>query len=281
MTDTRRPLDTGTDKLLGYVQGGVAVLSFNQPDRRNALHDDMYAGFGKALPVVAADPSIGCVVVTGEGGAFCAGGDVKGFAAAGKTAEGSGASMSKEHRIDHLRGLQRQVSLALATMPKVTIAAIPGAAAGAGLSIALACDLRVAADNAILTTAFAKIGASGDFGGSWSLTQLVGAAKAKELYLLSDRLTADDALRLGIVNRVFPTKSFASDWMALAAGLAAGPTMAQRYIKENINRAASGASFTDALDAEAAAMVTTMGSADHREASLAFVEKRPPTFHGR
>jgi 2-(1,2-epoxy-1,2-dihydrophenyl)acetyl-CoA isomerase len=277
----RQPLDTGSDYLLGWVEDGVAVLSFNQPDRRNALREEMYDGFGVALPAIAADSSIGCVVVTGEGGAFCAGGDVKGFAAAGRSGKPIGSGASFETRVDDLRRRQNMVSLALATMGKITIAAIPGAAAGAGLSIALACDLRVASDNAIITTAFAKIGASGDFGGSWNLTQLVGAAKAKELYLLSDRLDAHEAHRLGIVNRVFPQESFASDWMAMARQLASGPTLAQRYIKENINRAASGVSFGQALDAEASAMLTTMASHDHKEASIAFVEKRPPSFTGR
>jgi 2-(1,2-epoxy-1,2-dihydrophenyl)acetyl-CoA isomerase len=280
-TSDRRPLHTGTEFLLGHVENGVAVLSFNQPDRRNALRDEMYWGFGEALPAIAADPTIGCVVVTGENGAFCAGGDVKGFAAAGRAGAPAGERPSFEARVDDLRRRQNMVSLALARMGKVTIAAIPGAAAGAGLSIALACDLRVASDNAIITTAFAKIGASGDFGGSWTLTQLVGAAKAKELYLLSDRLSAEDALRLGVVNRVFPQSSFEQDWRALAEQIASGPVMAQRYIKENINRAADGASFATALDAEAVAMLTSMSSQDHREASIAFVEKRPPVFTGR
>lgn len=279
----RRELHTGTEYLLGWVEDGVAVLSFNRPERRNALHESMYFGFGEALPVIAEDPTIGCLVVTGEGRAFCAGGDVKGFAEAGKAVNAGGspsAGASAGARIDNLRRRQNMVTLALQQLGKVTIAAIPGAAAGAGLSIALACDLRVASDDAVITTAFAKIGASGDFGGSWNLTQLVGAAKAKELYLLSDRLGADDALRLGILNRVYPAAEFESSWRALASQLAHGPVIAQRFIKENINRAANGASLAECLDAEAPAMLASMSSADHREASVAFVEKRPPVFRG-
>jgi 2-(1,2-epoxy-1,2-dihydrophenyl)acetyl-CoA isomerase len=279
----RRELHTGTEYLLGWVEDGVAVLSFNRPDRRNALHESMYFGFGEALPVIAEDPSIGCLVITGEGRAFCAGGDVKGFAEAGRSAgpDGAGApAAGAGPRVDNLRRRQNMVTLALQQLGKITIAAIPGAAAGAGLSIALACDLRVASDDAVITTAFARIGASGDFGGSWTLTQLVGAARAKELYLLSDRLSADEAHRLGIVNRVFPADSFESSWRELAGRLAHGPVIAQRFIKENINRAANGASLAECLDAEAAAMVSSMSSADHREASIAFVEKRPPVFRG-
>ncbi len=276
-----RPLETGTDYLLGYVEDRTAVLSFNRPERRNALHDEIYDGFARALPVVASDPTIGCLVVTGEGGAFCAGGDVKGFAAAHREqAAGSVARPSPERRTDELRVLQQKVSLALHRLPKVTIAALPGAAAGAGLSIALACDLRVATESAVLATAFAKIGASGDFGGSYFLTQLVGPAKAKELYLLSDRLSAQDALALGIVNRVFPDAYFDEGWRALAARIAGGAPLANRAIKENINRALVS-DLAACLDAEAANMVATMSTEDHREASAAFVEKRTAVFVGR
>jgi 2-(1,2-epoxy-1,2-dihydrophenyl)acetyl-CoA isomerase len=197
----REALETGTEDLLGWVEDGVAVLSFNRPDARNALSQAMYGGFATALPQVIERSDIGCLVLTGEGGAFCAGGDVKGFAARNASSEGSGApgaaggAPGVEAAVDDLRRRQREVSLAIHHLPKTTIAAIPGAAAGAGLSIALSCDLRVASSKAIITTAFSKIGASGDFGGSWFLTQLVGPSRAKQLYLLSDRLSADEAER--------------------------------------------------------------------------------------
>jgi 2-(1,2-epoxy-1,2-dihydrophenyl)acetyl-CoA isomerase len=276
----REPLETGTDDLLGWVEDGVAVLSFNRPDARNALSQAMYGGFAAALPQVIERNDIGCLVLTGEGGAFCAGGDVKGFAARNASAGQGGAAPGVEAAIDDLRRRQREVSLALHHLPKTTIAAIPGAVAGAGLSIALSCDLRIASSKAIITTAFSKIGASGDFGGSWFLTQLVGPSRAKQLYLLSDRLSAEDAERLGVVNLVAPAEEFEATWLELAKRVAAGPTLAYRYIKENINRAASGADLAACLDAEAAAMVKTMRSADHREAAAAFVEKRAAVFHG-
>src|SRR3954451_9753823 len=279
----REPLETGTEDLLGWVEDGVAVLSFNRPDARNALSQAMYGGFATALPQVIERSDIGCLVLTGEGGAFCAGGDVKGFAARNASthqAGASGAAPGVEAAVDDLRRRQREVSLAIHHLPKTTLAAIPSAAAGAGLSIALSCDLRIASSKAILTTAFSKIGASGDFGGSWFLTQLVGPSRAKQLYLLSDRLSPEEAERLGVVNMVAPADEFEATWLALAKRVAAGPTLAYRYIKENINRAASGADLAECLDAEAAAMVKTMRSADHREAAAAFVEKRPATFHG-
>ena len=209
----QEPLETGTEDLLGWVEDGVAVLSFNRPSARNALSSSMYGGFAATLPVIAQRSDIGCLVVTGEGGAFCAGGDVKGFAARNANPTPRGRP---EAAIDDLRARQREVSLAIHRLPKVSVAAIPGAAAGAGLSIALSCDLRVASERAILTTAFSKIGASGDFGGSWFLTQLVGASRAKQLYWLSDRLSAKEAEEFGIVNQVFSDDDFAESWRAFA-----------------------------------------------------------------
>ena len=274
----REPLHTGTEDLLGWIEDGVAVLSFNRPEARNALSSPMYDGFATALPQVVERADIGCLVVTGEGGAFCAGGDVKGFAA--RNASAGKGPVQVEGAVDDLRRRQREVSLALHQLPKTTMAAIPGAAAGAGLSIALSCDLRIAAARAVITTAFSKIGASGDFGGSWFLTQLVGPSRAKELYLLSERLSAAEAKDLGVVNFVAADDEFESTWTDVARRIAAGPTLAYRYIKENVNRAAAGADLATCLDAEAQAMVKTMSSADHREAAAAFVEKRTPTFHG-
>jgi 2-(1,2-epoxy-1,2-dihydrophenyl)acetyl-CoA isomerase len=276
----RRELDTGSKYLLGWVEDGVAVLSFNQPDRRNALRDEMYVGFDRALPVVAADPAIGCLVVTGEGGAFCAGGDVKAFHEAHLAGRPAGIEGTAEARIEDVRRRQRVTTLALHQLPKLTIAAIPGPVAGAGVSFALACDLRIATESAILVTAFSTIGTSGDFGASWFLTQLVGPSKAKELTVLSPRLSARDAERLGLVNQVVDDAAFAGEWMALARRVASGPTLAHRAIKENINRAVV-ADLATALDGEATNMVATMASEDHQEAVAAFLEKRSPRFQGR
>ena len=283
-TSERRELETGTPDVLGWVEDGVAVLSFNRPASRNALSDGMYAAFAMALPVIATDPTIGCLVITGEGGAFNAGGDIKGFADSHKRDEkrddGDAPRPSSTVAIDNLRRLHAQTTLAIHRLPKITIAALPGAAAGAGLSFALACDFRVAAEKAILVTAFSKIGASGDFGGSYFLTQLVGPSKAKELYVLSERLSAREAAALGIVNRVFTDSDFDQEWRAFAKRIAAGPTLANRAIKENINRALV-ADLAACLDAEATNMITTMLSEDHRSAVAAFVGKTDPTFVGR
>ncbi len=273
-------IDTGTDDLLARTEGAVAVLTFNRPDRRNALSEEMYAGFRTALPQVAADPSLRVLMLTGAGNAFCAGGDVKGMHESHRgSGDGDDLGPDIEGRVSGLRERQRWVSLALHRLPKPVVAAVPGPAAGAGFSIALAADIRLAAERSIFVPAFANVGASGDFGGSWLLTQLVGTGKARELYYTSPRISSAEALRLGIVNQVLPDDGFddaALDW---CARLAERAPIALRYAKENMNRAITS-DFATALDAEAAAMVRTMSTADHREAAAAFVEKRAPVFRG-
>jgi 2-(1,2-epoxy-1,2-dihydrophenyl)acetyl-CoA isomerase len=260
--------------LLETVKDGVATLTMNRPDRLNALSRDMLDRMLEALARLAASPDVGVVVLAGAGRAFCSGGDVKAMAEA-KEAEGE----TLEDRAQALRA-RMETSRWLHEMPKPTIAMIRGAAAGAGLSLALACDLRVASDNARLGTAFARVGYSGDFGGSFYLTQLVGTAKARELYFTGDMVEAQQALALGMVNRVVPDARLEDETLALAARLAAGPRVALRYMKRNLNAAESG-TLEELLDLEAWHHARTGLTEDHREAARAFVEKRPPVFRGR
>jgi 2-(1,2-epoxy-1,2-dihydrophenyl)acetyl-CoA isomerase len=260
--------------LLEQIKDGVAVLTMNRPERLNALSRAMLEALESALARLAADPALGAVVVTGAGKGFCAGGDVKAMAEGAEFQAGS-----LEERAQQLRA-RMEVSRWLHEMPKPTIAMIRGAAAGAGLSIAMACDLRVASDTAKFTTAFAKVGYSGDFGGSYFLTKLVGTAKARELYFTGDLLDARQALALGLVNRVVPDAQLEEETLGLAARLAKGPRIAYRYIKRNMNAAESG-SLGELLDLEAWHHSRTGMTEDHREAARAFVEKREPQFHGR
>lgn len=269
-------LDTGTADLLASLDEGVLTLTLNRPDARNAMSREMNAALAEQLARAELDPAVKCVVVTGAGKAFCAGGDVKGMAA--RQADGS-AAQPLDERIHQQRVNQRAISGRLFKMPKPTLAALPGAAAGAGLGIALSCDLRVMADTAILTTAFARVGFSGDYGGTYFLTQLVGAAKARELYFLSERVSAEEALRLGIVNWVCKPEDLAARTREIARRLAQGPTIAYRYMKENLNRAMAG-EVDECLDLEATHHVHTGLTEDHREATRAFVDKREPVFHG-
>ena len=195
MTDTGTHIETGTDHLLARVEDGVAVLTLNRPERRNALSGQMLAALGTTLARVEADDAVGAVVLTGAGGAFCAGGDVKGFAERSPGAPGASAERLQ-------RTNQRATSGRLWRMPKPTVAVLPGAAAGAGLSLAMACDLRYAASSAVLTTAFARVALAGDYGSAWFIVRQVGPAKARKLLYLSPRLSDDVALRLGLVNSV-------------------------------------------------------------------------------
>jgi 2-(1,2-epoxy-1,2-dihydrophenyl)acetyl-CoA isomerase len=271
-------LDTGTEDLRAEIDGGVAVITMNRPERRNAFSPAMVSALGAVLAQVETDEAVGCVVLTGAGGAFCAGGDVKSMAAA--PADRGGAGPSLDALIHRQRLNQRATSGRLWSMPKPTIAAIGGPAAGAGLSLALACDLRYAVPGAVLTTAFAKVAFAGDYGGTWFLTRLVGSGKAKELYYFSERLSAEDAERLGIVNSIFPPADFEREVMERARRLAQGPSIAYRYMKENLNRAVSG-ELGECMDLEVTHHVHTGLTEDHREAAQAFMGKREPRFRGR
>jgi 2-(1,2-epoxy-1,2-dihydrophenyl)acetyl-CoA isomerase len=270
-------IDTGTTDLLASLDEGVLTLTLNRPEARNAMSGAMTAGLAQQLAAAELDPKIKCVVLTGAGRGFCAGGDVKGMAARGDGTVGENTIDGAIHR---QRVNQRATAGKLFKMPKPTIASLPGAAAGAGLSLALACDLRIMASDAIMTTAFAKVGFSGDYGGTYFLTQLVGSAKARELYYLSGRVNAEEALRLGLTNWVCPPEQLAEKTRDVAMELARGPTVAFRYMKENLNRAMAG-EVDDCLDLEATHHVHCGQTADHREAAKAFVEKRQPVFAGR
>jgi 2-(1,2-epoxy-1,2-dihydrophenyl)acetyl-CoA isomerase len=270
-------IDTGTTHLLATLDEGVLTLTLNRPEARNAMSLEMNQALEAQLAAAELDTRVRCIVLTGAGKGFCAGGDVKGMAASG---DGTVGALTIDQAIHRQRANQRGTAGRLFKMPKPTIAALPGPAAGAGLSLALACDLRVMASTAIMTTAFARVGFSGDYGGTYFMTQLVGAAKARELYLLSPRVSAEEALKLGLANWVCAPEELAERTAQIARGLAAGPTVAYRYMKENLNRAMAG-NVDDCLDLEATHHVHCGQTEDHREASRAFVEKREPVFQGR
>lgn len=267
-----------TEHLIETFADGVATFTMNRPEARNAMSGEMMAAFKEAIPRVAADPKVRAVVLTGNGGAFCAGGDVKGFASEAGDGSGGGG-FNLEQRSHGLReGME--LSRLLHTMPKPTLAVIPGPAAGAGFSLALACDLRIALDTAKFTTAFAKIGLSGDYGGSYFLPAIVGAAKARELYFMGSVLNGQQAFDIGLVNQVADKDNLAEQAAALTQHLASLPTVAVGYMKKNLNAAYSG-SLSDVFDMEAMHMIRTFMTDDHKGAAVAFVEKRAPEFKGQ
>jgi len=267
-----RAVETGTDQLLCEVEDHVATVSFNRPDKRNALGGIVTPALRDILLVLEADSDVRVIILTGVGKAFCAGGDVKGM--------GGGApdERSVDEKIRELQHRQQTLTLRLYELPKPTIAALPGAAAGAGMSIALACDLRIGSTTAFYAPGFGAVGLSGDYGGSWQLTQLVGPAKAKEIYFTGRRVQAAEALALGLLNEVVE-----GDVMVrardLARQIASGPPLAIQYMKQNINRAAE-ADFKTCLDWEADRLIRVAQTDDHKEAVRAFIEKRAPVFRG-
>ena len=259
--------------------GGIATVTLNRPDKMNALDVELMTELTRVLEEVATDTSVRCVVFTGAGDrAFSAGGDINAMGGQGLFST-PGKKEPWETAAMHLRR-SMEASAWLHEMGKPTVAAINGAVAGASLAMALACDLRIAADHAVFTTAFAKIGYSGDYGGAWYLTKIVGTAKARELYFLSERIDAQEALRLGLVNWVAPREKFRAEVGSLAERLAAGPPLAYRYMKRNLNLALT-LHERELLDLESEAMMRTGATEDFRNAAAAFLAKKTPTFEGR
>lgn len=262
-----------TQELIETRDHGVLTLTLNRPERLNALTVPMTEALLDALRRAAVDREVCAVLLTGAGRGFCAGGDVKAMA------DDGGAPQTLEARTQQLREHMECARL-LHEMPKPTMAVARGAVAGAGLSLALACDLRLASDTVKLTSAFVKVGLSGDFGSTWFLTQLLGP-RAREFALLSPVLTAAEALQLGLVSRVVPDAELDAEGRALARRLADGPTITLGHIKANLNAAAQGATLAQALDHEAIRHIRCGMTEDHLEAARAFVEKRTPVFHNR
>jgi 2-(1,2-epoxy-1,2-dihydrophenyl)acetyl-CoA isomerase len=262
-----------SDVLIETLEDGLLTLTFNRPERRNALNPEILDALVDAATRAATNPAVTVVMLTGAGGTFCVGGDVKSMAAR------EGAPIAVDDRTEDLRRKMEAARL-LHEMRKPTIAAIEGAAAGAGLSLALACDLRLANRSTKLTTAFVKVALSGDFGGTYFLTKLLGSAKARELYLTSPILSADEALQIGLLTRVLDDSGFQDAAKSYAMTLARGPRLTLGSIKHNLNLA-EYAPLATCLDNEAANHVRASTTEDHREAAAAFVEKRQPVFKGR
>lgn len=264
--------------LLVARRDGVLYLTMNRPDRLNALSDGIISGLLDNLGRAASDREVGAIVVTGAGRGFCAGGDITRMRDRNEVAAQANPPGLDQRIASTRRG--EEVTVMLHEIPKVTIAAVNGPVAGAGLGLCLSCDIRIASDAARFGTAFARVGFSGDYGGSYFLTQLVGSAKARELYFSAEMIDADEALRLGLVSRVVPAAALADEVHAYAKKIAAGPRVAYAYMKGNLN-AALHTDLRTLLDREAVGQALTSLTEDHKEAVKAFLEKREPKFNGR
>ena len=272
-----------SDVLLEKRPDGVALITLNRPDSLNAMGGRLVPMIGDYLAQCEEDREVRCIALTGAGRAFCAGGDVKDMGSRNTTTSGTAGDgnlvTTLDARVRELRHSHNRTSFKLHTIGKPTVALVNGHAVGAGLSLALACDIRIASDRAKFGTAFKNVGLSGDFGGTYFLQRLVGAGKARELYFTAEILDAQRALELGIANRVIPHDQFMEEGLAFCSMLAKGPTASYARIKENLN-AAETRSLQELLDLEALNMRISGFSRDSREAVSAFIEKREPRFVG-
>jgi enoyl-CoA hydratase/carnithine racemase len=276
MTSNEITIDTGTDELLCVIRDRVAVITLNRPEVRNALSDILTPALRTMIRSCGWNPDVGALLITGAGTAFCAGGNVKGM---GAHRDQKKLEMSFDDKVADLQERQRLLTGALASVRKPTVAALPGPAVGAGLAIAMACDIRIAAESAFVSTGYLRVGLSGDYGIAWLLTRLVGTARARELMFTSDKVDAARCAAIGLVNRVVPDAKLQDEAFALAKSMAEGPAMALRYMKDNLDEAQLF-DFATARDQEAERLIRTTMTADHREAVQAFIEKRKPVFKG-
>jgi len=249
-----------SQEILIENEGGVRIITLNRPDRLNALTGSVMASLADACADASRDAGVGCVVVTGAGRGFCAGGDLKEGARDRSVAAPNRENGSRtEQGFTRLRGFM-ETSRLLHEMPKPTIAMINGPVAGGGIGIAGACDLRFAGRTASFLTAFDRIGGGGDFGSTWFWTKILGTGAARELFFLGEKLDAETAFAKGIYTRLFDDALLREKTLEAARRLADGPRMAFRYMKQNLNNAEDWA-FEAALDAEALNMTLSVAAA--------------------
>jgi 2-(1,2-epoxy-1,2-dihydrophenyl)acetyl-CoA isomerase len=264
-------MDAELKTLMVKTSGTVVTVSMNRPERKNAANGTMWRELEEVFTDVATDRTVRVMVLTGAGGEFCSGADL------GDPSDVAGRE--GDPPLVQMRALA-DVALRLHRLPKPTIAKVEGVAAGAGMSMALGCDLVVASSTARFSQIFARRGLSVDFGASWLLPRLIGLHRAKELAFFADILSAAEAAEMGLVNRVVPPDElddFVAEW---AGRLAEGPPLALSMTKTLLNNS-MGISFDQALEHESQAQATNFGTADTTEAFRAFLERRPPNFDGR
>ena len=253
-TPAETVIDTGTDELLCVIRDRVAIITLNRPEVRNALSDTLTPALRSMIRTCGEDPGIHALLITGAGNAFCAGGNVKGM---GTHRDEKKAAMSFDDKVADLQERQRLLTGALVSVRKPTIAA----------------------QSAFVSTGYLRVALSGDYGIAWLLTRLVGTARARELMFTADKVDAARCEAIGLVNRVVPDDKLQDEAFALAKSMAEGPTLALRYMKDNLDEALAF-DFATARDHEAARLVRLTTTADHKEAVQAFIDKRKPVFRG-
>ena len=270
----KKDINTGSKQLLAQIDQNVGIITLNRPESRNALSDELTPALRNTIKEFDTNREVRSLLITGVGKAFCAGGDVKSMSQGG-----IGPKLSREEAIEDLQKKQLTLTGALYNFTKPSIAALPGPAAGAGLAIALACDIRYVSRNAFAIAGYGRIALSGDYGITWLLSKTVGLSKAKELMFTNDKISAEEGLRIGLFNKIVEEKKLYESTFDTAKHMAQFSPLALSLMKKNLNNS-NEINFIEALDKEAACLIDTARSNDHKEGVNAFMEKRNPNFKG-
>tara|TARA_B110000003_G_scaffold268161_1_gene297293 strand:+ start:279 stop:1169 length:891 start_codon:yes stop_codon:yes gene_type:complete len=272
-------LDTGTRQLLSHIHGNVGIITLNRPEAKNALSDELTPALRKQISNFNIDDRVNVLIITGAGDAFCAGGDVKSMNSSKSKKGGWSEEESEEKVIKNLQKKQMTLTHNLYNFSKPTIAALPGAAAGAGLSIALSCDFRYASENAFAIAGYGKIALTGDYGMSWLLPRLVGVSKSKDMMLSNCRVLSKEALNIGLFDKVIEGDNLLKYCLEYANILSSFSPIALKAMKNNI-QSSYHLNLEESLNQEAVELIKISKSNDHKEGIRAFVEKRRPQFSG-
>ena len=271
-------LETGTRQLLSHIHGNIGIITLNRPESKNALSDELTPALRKQIANLNLDNRVNSLIITGAGDAFCAGGDIKSMNSSSNK-DGWTNKVSEEEVIKSLQLKQMTLTHALYNFSKPTIAALPGAAAGAGLSIALTCDFRFTNENAFAIAGYGKIALTGDYGMSWLLPRIIGISKAKDMMFSNKKILAREGLNIGLFDNIIEGDNLLKSTLEYANLLSSFSPLALKAMKNNINSAYE-LSLEKSLNQEAIELIKASKSNDHKEGIRAFIEKRKPNFTG-
>ena len=271
-------LETGTRQLLSHIHGKIGIITLNRPESKNALSDELTPALRTQIANLNLDDRVNSLIITGAGDAFCAGGDIKSMNSSSNKDSWTN-KVSEEEVIKSLQMKQMTLTHALYNFSKPTIAALPGAAAGAGLSIALTCDFRFTNENAFAIAGYGRIALTGDYGMSWLLPRIIGISKAKDMMFSNKKILAREGLNIGLFDNIIEGDNLLKSTLEYANFLSSFSPLALKAMKNNINSAYE-LSLEKSLNQEAIELIKASNSNDHKEGIRAFIEKRKPNFIG-